>query len=124
MIRKWLLVALVSIFPGLALASDCSGTITTGGTAQNVTVAGTTTPIGNVRGVLLMNNSANLMCISFNGAAATIAGTNCGSGSWVLQPGSATAAGGSFSKPENISISVVSIISSTTADRYSCEFMR
>ena len=101
---------------GAAFATDCSGTITTGGTAQFITSIG-----GNVSGVMLMNNSANLMCVSFNGSAATIAGTNCGAGSYTLQPGSATAAGGSFTNPPNIKISVVSIISSGTGDRFSCE---
>lgn len=101
---------------GAAQASDCSGTITLGGTAQPILMIG-----GNVRGMILMNNSANLMCVSFNGNAATIAGTNCGSGSWALQPGSGTTAGGSFSNPSNIVISSVSIISATTGDRFSCE---
>lgn len=110
-----LLVVLLMLFCGAARASDCSGTITSGGTAQNIFTS------GNVRGLLLMNNSANLMCVAFNGTAATIAGTNCGSGSWVLQPGAATTAGGSFSNPVNIVISTVSIISSTTGDRFSCE---
>jgi hypothetical protein len=97
-----------------ALATDCSGTITTGGTAQTVFTS------SNVRRVMLMNNSANLMCVSFNGSAATIAGTNCGAGSWTLQPGSGTAAGGSFFA-DTMLISTVSIISSTTGDRFSCE---
>jgi hypothetical protein len=101
---------------GAALAADCSGTITTGGTAQTIFTS------GNVRAVTIMNNSANLMCLSWNGSAATIAGTNCGSGSWTLQPGSATAAGGSFYSDANgIRISTLSIISASTGDRFSCE---
>ncbi len=117
MMRKLLSAALAValLAAGPAMAADCSGTITTGGTAQTIFTS------GNVRGLLLMNNSANLMCVSFNGAAATIAGTNCGSGSWTLQPGSGTAAGGSFSNPDLIKVSTVSIISSTTGDRFSCE---
>ena len=119
MMRKLISAALAAVLwfgaAGAALAADCSGTITTGGTAQTIFTS------GNVRGVMLMNNSANLMCVSFNGTAATIAGTNCGSGSWSLQPGSSTLAGGSFTNPDNIKISVASIISSTTGDRYSCE---
>lgn len=115
--RKWILGAILAfVWCGAAFAANCSGTITTGGTAQFITSIG-----GNVRGVLLMNNSANLMCVSFTGNAATISGTNCGSGSWALQPGSSTVAGGSFSNPDNIRISVVSIISSGTGDPYSCE---
>lgn len=117
MMRKILAVAIaVAMFvPGAALAADCSGTITIGGTAQTVFSS------SNVRGLLLMNNSANLMCVSFNGTAATIAGTNCGAGSWALEPGSASTAGGSFASPGNLAISSLSIISSTTGDRYSCE---
>jgi hypothetical protein len=57
-----------------------------------------------------------------SGVAATIAGTNCGAGSYTLQPGSATAAGGSFYKDVNgPAISTVSIISAGTGDRFSCE---
>lgn len=119
MMRKLLSVALAGLFwlgaAGAALAADCSGTITAGGTAQTIFTS------SNVRGVMLMNNSANLMCIAINGAAATIAGTNCGSGSWSLQPGSSTLAGGSFTNPDNIKISTVSIISASTSDRFSCE---
>ena len=116
MMRKWLFGVLVALLPGMAFATDCSGTITTGGTAQTIFTS------SNVRKLMIMNNSANLMCVSFNGAAATIAGTNCGAGSYTLQPGSATAAGGSFyTDTAGPVISTVSIISSTTADRYSCE---
>src|ERR1017187_8951350 len=107
MMRKWLSAALAAVFfllAGPALATDCSGTITAGNTAQTVFTS------SNVRGLMLMNNSANLMCVSFTGNAATIAGTNCGAGSYSLQPGSGTVAGGSFTNPGNIKISVVSII--------------
>lgn len=119
MMRKWFSAALAAGFfllAGPALATDCSSTITTGGTAQTIFST------GNARKLMLMNNSANLMCVSFNGAAATIAGTNCGAGSYTLQPGSATAAGGSFFNDGNgLAISTASIISSTTGDRFSCE---
>ena len=120
MMRKWLsaIVAIALLLvPASAWATDCSGTITTGGTAQTVFA----TPI---RGLVIMNNSANLMCISFNGSAAALGGTNCATSSYVLQPGSATAAGGSFSKPEFMSIAFLSIISASTGDRFSCEFLR
>jgi hypothetical protein len=119
MMRKWVLLALIGallFISDAARAADCSGTITSGGTAQTIFTS------GNVRKLMLMNNSANLMCVAFNGSAATIAGTNCGSGSYVLQPGSATAAGGSFYTDGNgPAISTASIISSTTGDRFSCE---
>jgi hypothetical protein len=101
---------------GAAFATDCSGTIATGGTAQTIFTS------SNVNKLMLMNNSANLMCMSISGVAATIAGTNCGAGSYTLQPGSATAAGGSFYKDVNgPAISTVSIISAGTGDRFSCE---
>lgn len=120
MMRKWISAALAAIVlfgaAGAAQASDCSGTITTGGTAQTIFQS------GNVRKLMLMNNSANLMCIAISGLSATIAGTNCGSGSYTLQPGSSTAAGGSFYADVNgPAISILSIISSGTGDRYSCE---
>ena len=114
---KWLIGAIVSfLWCGGAFATNCSGTITTGGTAQFITSIGS-----NTRGLLLMNNSANLMCMSITGNAATISGTNCGAGSWPLQPGSSTTQGGSFSNPANITISALSIISSGTGDPFSCE---
>lgn len=114
MIRTLLAMLLVAIaHPALAL--DCSGTITTGGTAQTIYTS------GNVRYMMVINNSANLMCFSITGTAATIAGTNCGAGSYPLQPGSATAAGGSFTNPAGMNIPTISIISSGTGDRFSCE---
>ena len=99
-----------------AFALDCSGTITSGGTAQTIFSSNTT------RRVMLMNNSANLMCVSFTGGSpASIAGTNCAAGSYMLQPGSTTLAGGSYTNPPDIAVNTVSIISSGTGDRYSCE---
>lgn len=101
---------------GAAHAADCSGTIATGGTAQTIFST------SNVRKGVVINNSANLMCIAWNGAAASIAGTNCASGSYPLQPGSASTAGGSFYWDGNgITISTMSIVSSGTGDRFSCE---
>lgn len=114
MIRTLLAASLMWLSAAPAFALDCSGTITLGGTAQ---IAFTAV----VRNVLLMNNSANLMCVAFNGVTASIAGTNCAAGSYVLQPGSSTAAGGSFSNPVNMGVNQVSIISSGTGDRYSCD---
>lgn len=113
LIRNLLIVALCVISPA-AMALDCSGTITTGNTAQTVFSSV-------IRRLVLMNNSASLMCISWNSLPATIAGTNCGAGSWALQPGSATLAGGSFTNPPDIGINTLSIISANTGDRFSCE---
>lgn len=115
MIRTLLAAALMWLSAAPAFAMDCSGTITLGGTAQNIFSG------PQPRRIMLMNNSANLMCVGFSGVAATIAGTNCGAGSWALQPGSATLAGGSFVNPPDMYFNFVSIISSTTGDRFSCE---
>lgn len=113
---KRCLVVLFALWSGLAHAADCSGTITLGGTAQTVFSS------SNVRKLVVMNNSANLMCISWKGTPAAIAGTNCEAGSYTLQPGAATIAGGSFFSDANgVTISTLSIISSGTGDRFSCE---
>jgi len=117
MMRRLGLAALVAaLWCGAAFATDCSGTIISGGSAQAVANIS-----GNVSGLLVMNNSANLMCIAWTGNAAAIAGTNCAAGSWPLAPGTSTTAGGSFNNPLNIKISTLSIISSGTGDRFSCE---
>jgi hypothetical protein len=119
MMRKLLVaVALAALLaaPGRALATDCSGTIATGGTAQAVSAVN-----GNTRGLFLMNNSPEVMCVAWSGSAATIAGTNCGAGSYALSAGSATVAGGSFFLPPNIRINSLSIIAATTGSRFSCE---
>lgn len=99
-----------------ACATDCSGTIANGGTAQLAFTTSTNPQI-----VMVMNNSANLMCISINGTPAAIAGTNCAAGSWTLQPGSATTSGGSYVTPPGIKAIYLSIVSASTGDRYSCE---
>lgn len=109
------LIGFVLAWIAPARATDCSGTITTGGTAQVVYST------GNARIAMVMNNSANLMCMSITGTLPTIAGTNCGAGSYSLQPGSATAAGGSYVTPDGIKATYLGIISSTTGDRFSCE---
>lgn len=116
--RKWLSAALVAVLVLLSfpvIAADCSGTIASGNTAQTVFTS------SNVRSLMVMNNSAHLMCIAWNGAVAAIAGTNCDAASWALAPGSATVAGGSLIFPQNIVISTLSVIASGTGDRYSCE---
>jgi hypothetical protein len=119
MMRKVLSVLLAGLLwlgaAGAALASDCSGTITTGGTAQTVFTS------GNVSAVMLQNNGAAILCYSINGAAPTLAGTNCGSGSFALSAGAATVAGGLFVSPPNMKISVLSVITANTGDRFSCE---
>lgn len=106
-------IGLLAMLAMPALAFDCSGTITTGGTAQFVSLSSSS------RGFIVMNTSANLMCISFDSVAA-FGGTNCAVGSYPLAAGSATTAGNSFTAPTNYSPSAFSIISSTTGDRFSC----
>lgn len=114
MIRTLLVISLMWLSAAPAFAVDCSGTIQTGGSPQVIFTRV-------VRNVLLMNNSGALMCVAFNGLTASIAGTNCAPGSWVLQPGSGTVSGGSFSNPANMGINQVSIVSANTGDRFSCD---
>ena len=119
MMRKWLIAAALAVLllvSGRAFATDCSGTIAAGGTAQAVSAVN-----GNTRGLYVMNNSPEVICLAWSGSAATIAGTNCGAGSYALSAGSATVAGGSFSLPPNIRINSLSIIAATTGSRFSCE---
>lgn len=106
-----LLVLLGLSQQAFALA-NCSGTTTASAKYAYST--------SSVQGVVIMNNSANLMCISFDGVAAT-GGTNCASGSFPLAPGAATTAGGSFMSPPGFNPSAISIVSSAGAgDTYSC----
>lgn len=115
--RLLILAAIAFCLPAApARATDCSGTITLGGTAQAVTAINS-----NTRALLIMNNSAEIMCISWSGSVATIAGTNCGAGSYGLSAGSATAAGGSLTLSAGIKINSLSIIAATTGSRFSCE---
>lgn len=91
---------------------DCSGTITSGGTAQNLFSA-----TNNLRGFFIMNlDTTNMLCIAFNGTAV------CGnSGTYNLAPGSTTSAGGSFSSPLGFGTNIApSIVAATTGHKYSC----
>lgn len=91
--------------------TDCSGSITAGGTAQNAFAAGATK-----RGFTIANLSTDLMWISFNGTAA--ANT---SGSYALNPGSSTTAGGSFITPVGFGMNTaLSVVAATTGDKFSC----
>lgn len=114
-IRAASLAAIVLIGSvGAAFAENCSGTTT----SSSVRVA-----LPNNRGITIMNMSANLICISFD-VAATMGGTNCGSGSYALQPGSATAAGGSYSSPDSFRPGFFNVISTSGSDVYSCTSWR
>ena len=106
-------VAALMLVSSPAFATDCSGTIASGGTAQDAVVS------SNIRSLIFANNSAHLMCIAFDGTAA-IAGTNCEAGSYALAPGSATTAGGFFATFSGFTVTRVSVVASGTGDRYSC----
>jgi hypothetical protein len=81
--------------PAMAAMQDCSGT--TAASVKNVYSA------SNTRGFVIVNNSANLMCISFYGNAAA-------------------GIGGSFMSPEGFSPTRVTIVSAAGAgDIYSCQ---
>lgn len=95
---------------GAALATDCSGSTTSASVSKS---------LSGPRGFTIMNLSANMICIAFD-VAATMGGTNCGSGSYALQPGSATAAGGSYSSPDSFRPGFFNIISTAGSDAYSC----
>ncbi len=75
------------------------------------------------KGFMIMNRSANMICIAFD-AAASMGATNCGANSYALQPGSATAAGGSFSSPAGFVPQSSFIISTAGSDAYSCTYKR
>lgn len=90
---------------------NCSGTITTGGTAQNA--FGTS---ANRHGFTIVNLSANPMWISMTGTA--VVGTE---GSFLLAAGSATVQGGSFTAPFGFGMNTaLSVVSSGTGDKFSC----
>lgn len=95
---------------GAALATDCSGSTTSASVNKSLSSA---------RGFTIMNMSANMICIAFD-VAASMGGTNCGSGSYPLQPGSSTAAGGSYSSPDSFRAGSFNIISTAGSDAYSC----
>lgn len=112
MILRKLQAALVALLmlATPALAVDCSGTITAG--------AKTVFSTSNTQGFFIVNNSANLMCMSFSGTAAA-GGTNCAQGSIPLQPGGATTAGGSYFQDQR-GPTAVSITSAGGSDIYTC----
>jgi hypothetical protein len=92
--------------------TDCSGTITTGGTAQTLLATSSTR-----RGFVIMNLSTDKLCFSFAGTAVCD-----GAGSYSLNPaitGATGAAGGSFVAPYGM-FNAVSIVGATTGDKFSC----
>lgn len=93
---------------------DCSGTVTSGGTAQNAFAAQ-----GTLRGFIITNiDTSEVMWISFTGTAA--AGTV---GSFPLPPATATTFAGvaSFISPPSFRTNgAVSVVAATTGHKFSC----
>lgn len=93
---------------------DCSGAITTGGTAQNAFAA---TP--NLHGFIIANiDTSEPLWISFTGTAAASA-----SGSFPLSTATATTfvSTGSFSAPIGFGINTaLSVVAATTSHKWSC----
>jgi hypothetical protein len=94
--------------------TNCSGTITTGGTAQNAFAAAT-----NRHGFMIANiDTAEVLWISFTGVAAAAA-----SGSYPLAPATATTFAGlsSLTSPVGMGLnSALSVVAATTAHKFSC----
>lgn len=101
----------------------------TAGAFAEICGTGTTTSssvrvdLPQVKMFFIMNRSANMICIAFD-AAASMGGTNCGANSYALQPGSSTAAGGSFTMPAGFLPGSFNIISTAGGDAYSCTYRR
>lgn len=91
--------------------TNCSGTITTGGTAQNAFAASATN-----HAFVISNLSTDPMWISFTTTAA-IGATQ----SYLLAAGSSTSQGGSFASPLGFGMNTaLSVIAATTSDKFSC----
>jgi hypothetical protein len=97
--------------------NDCSGTIGTGGTAQNAISAQTTLHGFTIANVDSSAGSGENLWISFTGTAT--ASTN---GSYpLIPPASTTQGGGSFTTPLGMGTShAVSIVGATTGHKFSC----
>lgn len=93
---------------------DCSGSITTGGTAQNAFAA-----TANLHGFIISNiDTSEPLWISFTGTAAAGA-----AGSFPLSTATPTTftSAGSFSSPIGFGINTtLSVVATTTSHKYSC----
>lgn len=91
---------------------NCSGTITTGGTAQNAVVASTTR-----RGLQIQNlDTTEGMWISFNGTAAAN-----DAGSFFLSAATSSTSGGSYNTPIGFGFNTaLSVVAATTGHKFSC----
>jgi hypothetical protein len=97
--------------PSNVTLTDCSGSLSTGGTAQNAFAAQTT-----LHGFQIMNLSTDLMWVSFTTTAAAAT-----AGSYPLNPGTSTSAGGSYSTPYGLGTNhALSVVAATTGDKFSC----
>lgn len=97
--------------PPWTVGHDCSGTITSGGTAQVLNIS------GGAHGFQLMNLSTDAMAFSeivTNPATFT-------NKSWTLNPATATTAGGSYSTPSTyMPGNKIYVNAATTGDKFSC----
>lgn len=94
--------------------TNCSGTVTTGGTAQNAFAAAT-----NRHSFILVNiDTTEVLWFSFTGTAAASA-----LGSFPLAPATATTFAGlsSFSAPIGMGVNTaLSVVAATTAHKFTC----
>jgi len=96
--------------------TNCSGTITTGGTAQKIITFSSTAPIHFIQ---IQNQSIDLM--AFSEALMTTTPAVSTNNAWTLNPSSATTAGGSYTSPTNyVPTSDVWINAATTGDKFTC----
>jgi fibronectin-binding autotransporter adhesin len=100
--------------PANVTATDCSGTVVTGGTAVNAFTAQTT-----LHGFTIVNtNTSEVMWISFTTTAAAST-----AGSYPIPAATATtfAGGGSFTSPPGFGLNhALSVVAATSAHPYSC----
>lgn len=91
--------------------TNCSGTITAGGTAQNAFTAGATK-----HGFTIQNLSTEDMWVSFTTTA--VANTVA---SYMLNPSASGVAGGSYSTPFGFGMNTaLSVVGATTGNKFSC----
>jgi len=98
-------------------ATDCSGTVTTGGTAQNAFTAQTTLHGFTIANVDASAGSGEPIWISFTGTA------TAANGSYPLAPPTATTFAGlsSFTSPVGFGLNhAVSVLGATTGHKFSC----
>lgn len=101
---------------------DCSGTITAGGTSQNLFPS--TVQLSKIRGWMVMNvdTTSEGLCINFTATSAAAA-TCSSTGYYFMQPATATASGGSYSSQLGFGINNnPKIVAATTSHKYSCTY--